>query len=411
MKIIISHLTGNANVRNLVTYLYKTEILEKFYTSVAIFPNTFWANLAKTKLFNLLQRRRFDTELKAHTQSFPYKELGRIFSQKFNIKKLTAHEKGYFSVDKACKYLDRKVSEQIPKLNRTICGVYAYEDGALESFKKAKEYGLKCYYELPTAYWEFVQKILKEEAERLPLWANTLKGGIKDSPEKYSRKTEELNLADMVIVPSKFVADTLPKSILSSNKVIIAPFGSPPLKEKVEKKDTKLPLRILFVGSMGQNKGLADLFSAIKILNTNNIELITLGSLLAPIKFYRQQLSNFTYLGVQAHSKVLEIMGTCDIFCFPSIREGRALVMQEAMSQGLPIIITPNTGGEDLVIEGETGFLVPIRSPQAIAEKINWFIENKKMIPDMSAKAKKHAASYTWERYGEIIINSLRSNI
>ena len=73
-------------------------------------------------------------------------------------------------------------------------------------------------------------------------------------------------------------------------------------------------------------------------------------------------------------------MRTCDIFCLPSIVEGRALVIQEAMSQGLPIIITANTGAEDLVVAEETGFLVPIRNAEAIAEKINWFITNRTKI-------------------------------
>jgi glycosyltransferase involved in cell wall biosynthesis len=103
-------------------------------------------------------------------------------------------------------------------------------------------------------------------------------------------------------------------------------------------------------------------------------------------------------------------MQSCDIFCLPSLVEGRALVMQEAMSQGLPIIITPNTGGEDLIISGCTGFLVPIRNPEAIAQKINWFIDNKCRIAKMSKKAKNHALKYSWENYAETICKSLVGN-
>ena len=85
--------------------------------------------------------------------------------------------------------------------------------------------------------------------------------------------------------------------------------------------------------------------------------------------------------------------------------------MQEAMSQGLPIIITPNTGGEDLVIEGKTGFLVPIRSPEKIAEKINWFLENRQMIAEMGKYAQQHAATYTWNEYGNRIIQGFKEHI
>ena len=65
-----------------------------------------------------------------------------------------------------------------------------------------------------------------------------------------------------------------------------------------------------------------------------------------------------------------------DALVLPSILEGRALVQQEALSCGLPIIVTPNAGGEDLVEEGETGHLVSIRSPETIANAICTILAN-----------------------------------
>ena len=178
---------------------------------------------------------------------------------------------------------------------------------------------------------------------------------------------------------------------------IVSPFGSPKNDSGtlLSSKNKDKPLRVLFVGSMGQRKGLGDLFEAVNQLKDIPVELVVLGSLLAPMQFYNSQLAHFTYEPGRSHEEVLKLMRTCDVFCLPSIVEGRALVMQEAMSQGLPIIITPNTGGEDLVIEGETGFLVPIRSPNAIAEKIKWFVENRDQITVMGEKSVKHAQNYT----------------
>ena len=128
---------------------------------------------------------------------------------------------------------------------------------------------------------------------------------------------------------------------------------------------------------------------------------------MVPIEFYQKELPEFTYLPNRPHEQVLSLMRSCDVFCLPSIVEGRALVMQEAMSQGLPLIITPNTGGEDLIIEGHTGFLVPIRSAEAIAEKLNWFLENRSKIPAMGRMAQKHATKYSWEGYGSKIVSAL----
>jgi len=104
-------------------------------------------------------------------------------------------------------------------------------------------------------------------------------------------------------------------------------------------------------------------------------------------------------------------MRRCDVFCLPSIVEGRALVMQEAMSQGLPLIITPNTGGEDLIIEGTTGFLVPIRRPDLIAERIAWFADHRATLFEMSRAAATKAGQFTWAEYGKIIADGVRQLI
>jgi glycosyltransferase involved in cell wall biosynthesis len=162
---------------------------------------------------------------------------------------------------------------------------------------------------------------------------------------------------------------------------------------------------------MTQRKGLGDLLAAMRSLNRNDVELIVMGSLQAPMEFYRQEFANFTYEPGRAHAQVLELMRSCDVFCLPSIVEGRALVMQEAMSQGLPLIITPNTGGEDLIAEGITGFLVPIRRPELIAEKIAWFADHRAMLPEMSRAAQAKAAQLTWDIYGQTIVRAIRENL
>jgi glycosyltransferase involved in cell wall biosynthesis len=163
---------------------------------------------------------------------------------------------------------------------------------------------------------------------------------------------------------------------------------------------------------MSQRKGLGDLFAAVRLLNRRDIELVVMGSSEAPMEFYRKQYPDFIYEPGRPNDQVLALMRTCDVFCLPSIVEGRALVMQEAMSQGLPIIITANTGGEDLVKEdGSTGFLVPIRSPQLIAEKLNWMLDNRAETKEMGKKAKQHAAEYTWKKYGDNIIDAIRDYI
>jgi glycosyltransferase involved in cell wall biosynthesis len=132
-----------------------------------------------------------------------------------------------------------------------------------------------------------------------------------------------------------------------------------------------------------------------------------MGALVLPMQFYRNQFADFIYEPPRAHAAVLELMRSCDVLVLPSIVEGRALVQQEAMASGLPLIVTRNAGGEDLIVEGKTGFLVPAGAPVAIAEKIDWFAQNRGELPAMSSAARLKAAELTWLAYGERILHAI----
>ena len=411
MKLLVSHPTLNANSKNLVIGLLNNKLLFKLFTSIAIFPGQILHKLGNNEKLKDLKRRRLDESWRPYTSTKSFYEFGRLITSKLNLECFVEHEKGLFCVDNVYAKHDKWVASSLQNAKKNgVTAVYAYEDGALDTFIKAKELGLVCIYDLPIAYWETGRKLMQEEAIRMPHWAITLGGGILDSQVKMDRKCKELELADIVIGPGSFVLNSLPE--WSKNKTkILSPFGSPNFDCRValSNKSYDKPLRVLFVGSMGQRKGLGDLFEAINELKGIGVELVVLGSLLAPMKFYNSQVIKFTHETGRSNEEVLKLMRTCDVFCLPSIVEGRALVMQEAMSQGLPIIITPNTGGEDLVVEGETGFLIPIRAPKAIAEKIKWFLENRDQVVIMGEKAAKHAQKYTWDNYSENIINKIKS--
>ncbi len=410
MKIILTHPTGNRNVRAVLSSFDKAGLLAGFNTTVLVEASASWLKVLPSGLRSELLRRTYPIP-SSRVTTRPILEGLRLALPKFGLSKFTKQEKSFASIDSVYRDLDKNVSNRLSSMLRKqpFDAVYAYEDGAFETFKRAKQLGLKCVYDLPIAYWETSRRLLLEEAARMPSWAITLGGGITDSEEKLNRKTQELELADVVVGPGSFVMNSLP-AWAKNKKIIVSPFGSPEGQvdtQRERKASLDRPLRVLFAGSMGQRKGLGDLFNAFKMLNNKNVELIVLGSLLAPMDFYRKEFQNFRHEANRPNEQVLELMRSCDVFCLPSIVEGRALVMQEAMSQGLPIIITENTGGSDLVEEGKTGFIVPIRSPQAIAEKISWFLDNRSAIPQMGIRAQQHAATYTWESYGSVIVNNL----
>jgi glycosyltransferase involved in cell wall biosynthesis len=331
---------------------------------------------------------------------------------------LTKHETGPLSVDAVFHSLDRKVAARLRRIP-TLRGVYAGEDCALETFRVAKNLGLRRFYDLPIAYWQVGAKLLAEEAERWPQWEPTLVG-TRDSEAKLARKTEELSLADVIFVPSSFVRDSLPSALMQGKTCCVAEFGSPDMSHLAMSSDefafhegentSEPPLRVLFVGSMTQRKGLADLFEAMRLLKRRDIELVVMGSPVETLEFY-QRLLPFRYEAPRPQREVFRLMHECDVLVLPSIVEGRALVQQEAMSCGLPLIVTPNAGGEDLVVEGQTGFLIPIRCPEAIAEKISWFADNRPILPEMRTAARNKARQYDWGDYRRKIVLSIKKSL
>ena len=156
---------------------------------------------------------------------------------------------------------------------------------------------------------------------------------------------------------------------------------------------------------MSQRKGLADLFNALKILKSRHVRLTVIGQPAMPMSFYRNQYANFDHIPTCSNEKVKSIMRAHDVLILPSIVEGCALVQLEALSCGLPIIVTKNTGGEDFIDERQTGFLVPIRKPNKIAEKIEWLIDNSNILPEMRIFSKNKSLNYKWQNYTKSIIN------
>jgi glycosyltransferase involved in cell wall biosynthesis len=404
--ILVVHPFGNANVRAVLAALDSADRLGMFLTTLGWSTGSPLLEALPENWRAEMMRRGYDLphyKIKTH----PAREVVRLLAGKAGLRWLTKHDTGWASIDRVWSRLDEIAASYLRESHERLKlrVVYAYEDCALRSFETAEQLGLRRVYDLPIAYWETAQRLLHAEAQRYPEWEPTL-GGTRDSQEKLARKTRELDLAETVICPSAFVLNSLPEQVRAAKRCVVAPFGSPPVIHQSHRTDGKT-LRILFAGALSQRKGLADLFAAMKLVGSGRAELVVMGSAILPMEFYRHQFPDFTYEPPRAHAAVLRLMQSCDVLVLPSIVEGRALVQQEAMACGLPLIVTRNAGGEDLIIEGETGFLVPAGSPAAIAEKIEWFLENRGKLPGMRVAARAKAAELTWPTYGAKILHAI----
>jgi glycosyltransferase involved in cell wall biosynthesis len=72
-----------------------------------------------------------------------------------------------------------------------------------------------------------------------------------------------------------------------------------------------------------------------------------------------------------------------DLFMFPTLQDGYAVVLAQAQANGLPILTTPNCSGPDLIDDGETGWILPIRNPDAFVERLLWCHANRAAVAEM----------------------------
>jgi len=343
----------------------------------------------------LLKRREFNTipaELIATQGTL---EACRLLASKLKLNFLTEHETGLLSVDTIYQAFDNYVARQLPK-QQGVSQMYAYEDGALGTFKVAKQHNIQTLYELPIGYWRAAQQIMGEEAQLKPDWAHTILS-TRDSAQKLERKDQELALADKIIVASQFTADTLKLSAVYDKEISIIPYGSPQPVEQPDFSHHK-KLKVLFVGGLSQRKGLSYLLDAARLLN-DKIELTLIGTRVAKCVPLDTALQQYRYIPSLPHQEILKEMDQHDVFVFPSLFEGFGLVILEAMARGIPVITTPNTAGPDIITDGEDGYIIPIRSAQAIAVKLELLANDRDLLDQLKTAALAKARLFSWAKY------------
>jgi len=213
---------------------------------------------------------------------------------------------------------------------------------------------------------------------------------------------EGQKLADMVIAPSTKSADFLKSE--GCRNVVVIPHG---VNLPKEVKPIPEKFDCAYIGAVGPDKGLVYLIKAWGMLSYPDSRLILAGGgteTLGP--FIRQLTDKGQFVLLGRVPNISEVYNSCSTAIFPSVTEGFGIGILEAMSYGRPVITTEGAGAADCINDGLNGFIVPIRSPEAIADRIDWFRNNREKIPEMGQKARRKARKYTWpairSRYTQI---------
>ena len=395
--LLLAHPSGNTFFRAAARAFHARGWLQELHSCICWHPEAPLARLLPPALARQLERRSFTEVPRGMQHSYPWRELARLALADRHLAPLHRHETGALSVDAVYRSFDRHVAARLDSLP-ALRAVYAYEDAALHTFEAARARGMRRVYDLPIGHWRSAQRIFAEERDLQPQWACTL-SGLCDSSAKLARKDQELALADAVIVPSKFVQSTLAHQPISSARIHVVPFGAPPPLASAPPTPSHGPLRLLYVGSLGQRKGLAYALEAVAELGSQ-VSLTLIGRPTSPnCDPLNAALERHRWIPTLPHAQILDQMRQHDVLLLPSLFEGFALVIHEALSQGLPVIATANTGACESVRDGVEGFIVPIRSSSAIAECLQALVQNRERLLAMRRACLQRAAERSWLGY------------
>ena len=412
MKVIFSHPTGNANVRAAAYSLAEANILAEFYTTIAAFPGSVLDRLGGISLLSEIRRRRYNSVLRPFTRTYPWVEMGRLLTSRAGFSSLSTHEAGVFCIDAVYRNLDQRISLNLKqKARRQISALYGYEDGALRSFQEMKRLGGKCFYDLPTGYWRAGRLLLQAEQERWPEWLPTLTG-FHDSESKLARKDEELHLADCIIVASQFTAKTLEHYPGTLAPIKVIPYGFPAVGEtRIFQKCAGRKLKLLYVGRLSQQKGVANLFAAVDKFKSH-VELTLVGhkasdecpALDAAVRKHR-------WIPTLPHEDILQLMREHDVLVFPSLFDGFGLVITEAMSQGTPVVATERCAGPDFINDGQNGWLIEAGVTESLEAAIERLLLQPGLIAAAGHEAVETARSRPWKVYGYELANTVKQHL
>lgn len=248
------------------------------------------------------------------------------------------------------------------------------------------------------------KEIEAEEQRNWPGWETT---AVTQREMAFYRRrvTRILEISDLYLCPSQSVARDLANlPSFDSRKARIVPYG---LSGVLKRRPQPELGRVLFAGTAGLRKGIPYLAEAARILKQRKtgIDIVVAGAVSSTIRF-RPETRDLIFLGKLDREQMADEFARADIFCLPSLAEGSATVIFEAMAFGIPIVTTISSGS--VVENGVEGYIVPERDGKATADAIERIYSNRERRGEMSKAALRTAVRYSDENCGAMFIKVIR---
>ena len=358
--------------------------------------------------FNLAEQLNKKNHLKQLITSYPKYLIDRKYKiSKNRIKSIYFKEiiqrsfvnKFYDLNDFLTEYFDRKANSLLDFKDLDI--LIGWSSFSYHAFSSAKN--IKCLkiLERGSTHIEFQDKILHEECLIQNIKPKFISQYIIEKEKK------EYELADYIMVPSEFAKKTFLEKGFNENKIIKNSYGVDLEEFKPDNsiRNSESKFRIIYTGTVSVRKGIMYLLEVFDDLKLENTELLIIGNIEEDLnKVLKKYKSNKKIIFKKSvkQSELKKFYDISHVFVTCSIEEGLSMVQIQAMSSGLPVICTINSGGQEIVDEGVDGFVLPIRDKLRLKDKILFLYNNRNICIEMGKKAQKKAFKhFSWEKYGQ----------
>ena len=402
MKVIVAHPQQQHSYR-LATALEQAGMLEAYCTTVYYRPRTLTALVAR--ILPSFWRKKATGR---HCDSLPDNKVLQ-FSELGGLAVLFCHnvpfaKRWYWEMKR---HVEDRFAKKVARLaaETGADAVVCYDGCSAVLFEEVKRVspGTAAIADMSAANALYLRAVYEEAAAAKPEFSESLHGWKRVwDPIDVARTEREIATADAFLCGSKFVERSLEFSGIDRSRCAVCHYGVDtekfPYRERTVKPESE-PLTFVYLGIVGEHKGISYLFDAFEGVPASKARLVCIGVVRLSDSIVERLPPNIELKGIVQHDDVSELLLAADVMLFPSLGDGFSLSIMEGFASGLPVVCSDNTGAADCVAEGENGFVVPTRDAEALREKIEWFCGNRDRIPRMAACARERVLGLTWDEY------------
>lgn len=339
------------------------------------------------RLLTCLPKSRCPLVPAANIRSFLMPEILYRVGRRLGMLALAEDYKMQSFADAAAGYLKGN-----PEDRDVFIGWSSFSKEAIEASRARKKIIIR-----DSTHIEYQYEVVRREYHRLGL-------PFIERPACVARELAEYAMADQIIVLSRFAKKTMVDRGISEEKVSIVRLGVDRTVFKPrELFEPKRPLKAVFFGAVSVRKGVAHMLEATKHFSPRELQLFVIGPVEKGLEAVLRRYTHATFLPAMPQVELAEAVREMDLFLFPSLEDGFAFTVAQAMASGLVPVMTEVCGTADLLEDGKSCFLVKPADPEGMAERIQYFVEDPRRLIPMRKAVLEAAGNLGWGSYGKAV--------